>query len=88
MVKHTEIICQFLPTNFLNVFDHFVGLVLKGLKMVNWNDEFVFGLFEYLKAWFFRCFSMLNAQVLTIILDDVNAIKITLKNTAKKMELR
>ena len=31
MVKHTQTICRFLPTNFLNVFDHFVKLALKGL---------------------------------------------------------
>ena len=32
MVKHTQTIRWQLPTNFLNVFDHFVGLALKGLK--------------------------------------------------------
>ena len=31
MVKHTQTICRQQPTNCLNVFDHFVGLVLKGL---------------------------------------------------------
>ena len=33
MVKHTQIIRrqQLLPTNYLSVFDHFVGLVLNGL---------------------------------------------------------
>ena len=29
--KHTQIIRRLLPTNYLNVFDHFVGLALKGL---------------------------------------------------------
>ena len=33
MVKHTERIRRLLPTNCLGVFDHFVGLVLKGLKI-------------------------------------------------------
>ena len=32
MVKHTETISRLLPTNCLNVFDHFVGLVLQGLS--------------------------------------------------------
>ena len=33
MVKHTQTI-SLLP-NFLSVFDHFVGLALKGLKNIN-----------------------------------------------------
>ena len=32
MVKHTQTMCRLLLTNCLSVFDHFVGLVLKGLK--------------------------------------------------------
>ena len=32
MVKHTKTICQLLPTNCLNFFDHFVGLALKRVK--------------------------------------------------------
>ena len=32
MVKHTETIRRPLPKNCLSVFDHFVGLALKGLK--------------------------------------------------------
>ena len=31
-IKPTQTIHQPLPTNFLNLFDHFVGLVLKGLS--------------------------------------------------------
>ena len=31
MVKHTVTIWQLLPTNCLNVFDHFAGLAFKGL---------------------------------------------------------
>ena len=34
MVKHTQIIRRPLPPNCLSVFDHFVGLVLKGLSIV------------------------------------------------------
>ena len=32
-VKHTQIICRLLLTNCLSVFDHFMGLALKGLKL-------------------------------------------------------
>ena len=32
MVKRTQTIWRLLPTNFLSVFDHFVGLALKGLN--------------------------------------------------------
>ena len=32
MFKHTQTIRRLLPTNCLSMFDHFVGLVLKGLK--------------------------------------------------------
>ena len=31
MVKHTQTICRQEPTTCLSVFDHFVGLTLKGL---------------------------------------------------------
>ena len=31
MVRHTQIIYRVLPTNYLNMFDHFVGLPVKGL---------------------------------------------------------
>ena len=30
MVKHTQTIRRLLPTNYLSVFDHFVGLAFKG----------------------------------------------------------
>ena len=32
MVKHTQTIRRILPTNCLSMFDHFVGLALKGLS--------------------------------------------------------
>ena len=32
MVKHTDTIRRLLLTNFLSVFDHFVGMVLKVLR--------------------------------------------------------
>ena len=34
MVKHTQTIRRLLPTNYLSVFDHFVGLSLKGLTCI------------------------------------------------------
>ena len=35
MAKHTQIIRRLLPTNCLSVFEHFVGLALKGLRNKN-----------------------------------------------------
>ena len=32
MIKHTQTINRQKPTNYLSVFDHFVGLALEGLK--------------------------------------------------------
>ena len=32
MIKHTQTICRQQPTKCLSVFDHLVGLALKGLK--------------------------------------------------------
>ena len=37
MVKHTQTICK-LPTKCLSVFDHFVGLALKGLTTITSNS--------------------------------------------------
>ena len=34
MVKHTQTTCQQQPINCLSVFDHFVGLTLKGLRKI------------------------------------------------------
>ena len=31
ILRHTQTICRLLPTNYLSMFDHFVGLALKGL---------------------------------------------------------
>ena len=41
MVKHTQIVRRLLPTNCLRVFDHFVGLALKGLKRFKGNSKSV-----------------------------------------------
>ena len=32
MVKHTQTICRLMPTTFLSVFDHFLGLSVRGLR--------------------------------------------------------
>ena len=37
MVKHTQTIRQLFLMNSLSVFDEFVGLVIKGLKITNQN---------------------------------------------------
>ena len=47
MVKHTQTICRQQPANCLTVFDHFVGLVLKGLTGREPNEE---GIFHNFKA--------------------------------------
>ena len=38
MVKHTQTNRWLLPTNCVNVFDHFVGLALKGLNCLHYTD--------------------------------------------------
>ena len=43
MVKHTQTIRRNLPTNCFSVFDHFVGLSLKGLSIIELSfDELEF----------------------------------------------
>ena len=37
MVKHTQTIRWKFPTNWLSVFDHFVKLVLKGSRQIEWR---------------------------------------------------
>ena len=37
MVKYTQTICRQKPTNYLSVFDHFVGLALIGLRNIRSN---------------------------------------------------
>ena len=39
MVKHTQTIRWLSPTNYLTVFDHFVGLAFKGLILHFANIE-------------------------------------------------
>ena len=37
MAKHTQAICRQQPKNCLSVFDHFVNLALKGLRVINFE---------------------------------------------------
>ena len=37
VVKHTQTIRRLLPTSCLSVFDHFVGLALKGFSDQGWQ---------------------------------------------------
>ena len=39
MVKHIQTIRWVFPTNCLSVFDHFVGLALKGLKIDTFSAD-------------------------------------------------
>ena len=41
MIKHTQTIRRLLPMNYWSVFDHFVGLVLKGLKFFDTVNDFI-----------------------------------------------
>ena len=41
MVKHIETIRRQQPTNCLSVFDHFVVLALKGLRLYQRSSEYV-----------------------------------------------
>ena len=43
MVRHTQTIRRLLPTNCLSVFEHFVGLALKGLRYLNYFMFFTVG---------------------------------------------
>ena len=42
MFKHTQTIRRQIPTNWLSVFDHFVGLALKVLRKYEINVKFFF----------------------------------------------
>ena len=49
-INHTKTIPRRLPTNCLSVFDHFVGLALKGLKFINWIKPKL----QMIRPWFFN----------------------------------
>ena len=46
MVKQTQTICRLLPANCLSVFDHFVGLALKRLRIIKALEEACKSLFQ------------------------------------------
>ena len=46
IVKHTQTIHRLSPTNCLSVFDHFVGLALKGLIMIRKQPQYTPPLFR------------------------------------------
>ena len=55
MVKHTQIIRRYQPTNCLSVFDHFVLLALKGLNAYGpllWISEVVSFVIKYVSKIF------------------------------------
>ena len=41
MVKHTQTIRRHKPTNYLSVFDNFVGLTIKGLTDISDKKPFI-----------------------------------------------
>ena len=50
MLKHTQAIRWLLPKNCVNVFDHFVGLALKGLiRTIVYDDVADFEIFGFTK---------------------------------------
>ena len=50
MVKHTQAICRQQSTNCLSVFDHFVELALKGLKLFGSIKQIFSSVFEFLSS--------------------------------------
>ena len=64
MVKHIQTIGGLLLMNCLSVFDHFAGLVRKGLKLLDWAMMFVCSSINFFKLgtllinW--DCFSLLE----------------------------
>ena len=55
LVKHTQTIRRLLSTNCLSVFDQFVGLVLKGLRLVLKWDTLSCNLLYYNKILMSKC---------------------------------
>ena len=63
MVKHIQTI-RILSANFLNVFDHFVGLALKGLRLLP-RQLYIF---EQLRDLMNRCFKIAFLHLLVLLL--------------------
>ena len=49
MVKHTQTIRRFFPTDCLSVFDYFVGLVFKGLRTSHLDLVYLRFLMKFIK---------------------------------------
>ena len=49
MAKHTQTICRLLPANCFSVFEHFVGVVLKGLNVTNIIQYFLL-IYQHIKT--------------------------------------
>ena len=89
MVKHTQAIRQLLPTNCLSVYDHFVGLALKGLTSNSLNNK----IFQYTRAqvesrhfiWrqkqnhLLSCFNLYSVMHLAIFVLSVEEFYVSLK---------
>ena len=75
MVKHTQTIRRLLQTNFLSVFDHFVGSALKGLMNYKkqLNDAIHRNENHRIKITFIFCFSWKSRYKCQVI-DDFSKI--------------
>ena len=49
MAKYTQTICRLLPANCFSVFEHFVGVVLKGLNVTNIIQYFLL-IYQHIKT--------------------------------------
>ena len=54
MVKHTQTIRRLLKTNCLGVFDYFVGLALKGLKILLKKDTIPERIFPWINETYLK----------------------------------
>ena len=78
MVKHTKTIRRLLPTNYLSVFDHFVGLALNGLdrkkNYLNYT-KVIFSVFNWL-VW---TISLLFFQILVLVIPAFSTVAFKLR---------
>ena len=78
MVKHTKKIRRLLPTNYLSVFDHFVGLALNGLNRkrnyLNYT-KVTFSVFNWL-VW---AVSLLFFKILVLVIPAFSTVAFKLR---------
>ena len=75
MIKQTQIIRRQQPTNCLSVFDHFVGLALKGLS----NDKICFHRGESLERMLlYHWNKSFRSEILDVY--EINGIMILMEN--------